>query len=121
MTPEQEVRKKTLTAEQHRNVNESLELQADAARARVMARNAMREKLKSLVGKVVIIEKKGVANTCCGFFLEGELKPHEDGMGSFVVCFDNGNNSRNFYGFYVSSVVEILEGGCDHPPVILLQ
>ena len=62
-------------------LGEKLKANADAARLRIKARLTLRKELDALLGKTVIVEKKGIASTCCGLLLKGTLKPHEDGLG----------------------------------------
>lgn len=102
-------------------LGEKLGAEADAARLRIKARRACREELEALLGKTVIIEKKGIESTCCGLLLEGTLEPHEDGMGSFILNIGEMTSGTSFFGFYPSSVVEITIGYSSTPSRIILQ
>jgi len=98
-----------------------IEADANAARLRINARRARREKLEALLGRTVIVEKKGIASTCCGLLLKGTLQPHEDGLGSFILNIGEMTSEASFFGFYPSSVVEITIGDRNTVPRILLK
>ena len=98
-----------------------IEADADEASIRLSARLSLYEKLDDLVGKTVIVEKIGIENTCCAIHLEGVLKPHEDGMGSFILSIGATANGPVFFGFYPSSVHEIVLKMGSTVPIIRLN
>jgi hypothetical protein len=99
---------------------ETIEANADAARLRIKARLALREKLERWIGRAVIVEKTGIPNTCCAMRLLGKLKSHEDGMGSFILDMGTFESGPVFFGFYPSSVQKIqFEEGSSVPIIFM--